>query len=387
MTTLSNKVRLTQFCVAILAGAFWAGSAQAVPNFASQYDKKCSYCHNSWPQLNAKGRQFKELGYRMPGDEVSLGDYLQDLEAVPMSALLVARPYDKKERGDVKIRALHEVELIVAGALNKFSGWFEIEAEDETNFDPEIKNAVLTYNHSPAVNLQFAWGQTLWSDPYGFLGDHFRLTRGHVGVIDQSFGGADGGARLRDNRQQVSVNGRLADKVFYSVGWGGEGKDAEGVDGDTVHARIAFDATEDIMIGGFVIDGSSNGVGTDPDRDYSRWGIDTQVNFGDARIQGAYVMATDDNVTATAEEDNEVFSVQGLYTFRSDTGRPTWVPLIRYDSFEKSDGNDTAEALTFNVQYYLTENTRGYLEYFHQLDAFTGSQETDRLTLQLFLAF
>ncbi len=70
MKIFSKNGLITQFFVVILVGAFWVSSAQAVPNFARQYDKKCSYCHSAWPQLNAKGRQFKELGYRIAGEEV-----------------------------------------------------------------------------------------------------------------------------------------------------------------------------------------------------------------------------------------------------------------------------------------------------------------------------
>jgi hypothetical protein len=52
---------------------------------------------------------------------------------VPISAILVARPYDKKESGDKKVRALHEVELIFAANItNNWSIFFELEAADET---------------------------------------------------------------------------------------------------------------------------------------------------------------------------------------------------------------------------------------------------------------
>lgn len=324
----------------------------------------------------------------MPGEAtVELGDYLQDLETLPLSAVLVARPYDKKEGQDKKIRALHEVELMIAGAVNKFSAFFELEAEDETDFNIEVSQAVVAYNHSQAINVQFAWASFLWSDPYGFLGDGFRLTRGHVGAIDQRFDGADGAARLRDNRQSVSVSGRPVERLFYSVGFAGEAKDAEGAGGDSLFGRLAYDVTDDIMIGGFFIDGSTDGTGTDPDRDFSRWGFDTQLDIGNTRIQGAFVSATDDNPTATDDGTNDAFSLQAFYTFRSETGGPTFVPLIRYDSYEQFDGSDDAAALSFNLAYYLTENTKGYVEYFKQLDAFVGKEETDRLTLQLFLAF
>jgi hypothetical protein len=52
----------------LLAGSFAIASftAEAVPSFARETGKSCSYCHNAWPQLNKKGRSFKELGYRLP---------------------------------------------------------------------------------------------------------------------------------------------------------------------------------------------------------------------------------------------------------------------------------------------------------------------------------
>ena len=367
-----------------LVGVAWTLPANAVPAFAHQYDKKCSYCHTAWPQLNQKGRQFKQQGYKLESDEVvQLGDYLQDWENVPFSGLLIARPYDKKERDDAKIRAVHEAELIVAGAFNKFSGWMEIEAEDETGFEPEVGNLVLSYHHNDWFNLQFLYAPFLWSDPYGMYGDHFRLTRGSVGVIDQAFEEADG--TLRDARQQVGAYGRIMDKVFWNVGWSGEAEDAEGVDANFVHGRLAFDITDDIMIGGFIMDGECKSCA--PSRDLMRWGIDGQVDFKNLRLQAVYVDAEGDNATATAEEDNSVFSAQAFYTFTKETGRPTFVPLIRYDSFEKSDGTDQSEALTFNLGYYITQNVKVYAEYLHQLDAFSGEKETDRFTLQLFLAF
>lgn len=367
-----------------LVGVMWTLPAKAVPAFAHQYDKKCSYCHAAWPQLNAKGRQFKEQGYKLESDEeVQLGDYLQDWEKVPLSALLIARPYDKKERADTKLRALHEAELIVAGAFNKFSGWFEIEAEDETGFDPEVGNLVLAYHHNEWFNLQFLYAPFLWSDPYGLYGDHFRLTLSHVGVIDQTFEGSDGS--LRDSRQQVGAYGRIMDKLFWNVGWNGEADNAEGEDASSIHGRLAFDITDDIMVGGFVMNGECSSCS--PHREFIRWGIDGQADFKNFRLQAVYVDTEGDNAAATAEEDNNVFSVQGFYTFTKETGRPTFVPLIRYDSFEKSDGTDDKEALTFNLGYYITQNVKAFAEYYHEIDAFAGSKETDRFSLQLFVAF
>lgn len=147
-------------------------TAQAVPSFARDTAKNCSYCHNAWPQLSKKGRLYKELGYRLPdGERLAFKEMVEEDKHVPVSAVLVARPYDKKDSsGDANMRALHEVEVIVAGRVGKsWSGFFEIEAEDEAQgefgFEVGIPAAVLSYNHSKAVNVQLNWGEALWADP------------------------------------------------------------------------------------------------------------------------------------------------------------------------------------------------------------------------------
>ena len=71
-------------------------SANAVPQFSREYDRPCSACHTAWPQLNQKGREFKENGYR-DVDEVGQN---KSFENFPISTVLVARPYDKKASED-----------------------------------------------------------------------------------------------------------------------------------------------------------------------------------------------------------------------------------------------------------------------------------------------
>jgi len=69
------------------------------------------------------------------------------------------------------------------------------------------------------------------------------------------------------------------------------------------------------------------------------------------------------------------------------TGKPTWVPLIRYDSYERNDGNDQFNELTLNVGYYFRENAKGFIEYWQQLDTPDGVFEDSRLTLQMKVGF
>ena len=416
----------------LLAVGFGLASitAEAVPSFARDTGKNCSYCHNAWPQLNKKGRLFKELGYRLPDSERMTFKAMVEENAVPVSAVIVARPYDEKykekdDNSDTKTRALHEVEVIVAGAVGKnWSGFFEMEAEDEdTNargFELGVPAAVLSYNHSDILNVHMTYGDMMFSDPYGFIGDHFRMTRGHVAFIDKSFGGVDGS--LRSTRQNVSVSGRITDSLFYSAGLSGEADDAEGVEAGTIHARVAFDATDDIMVGGFIIDGSVEAVGagsastafvactaagvpqpscTGPgdvaavtvpgsaaieQRDYQRLGIDAQADIGNTRVQFAYVAGTDDTTTPGTEVDNDVMSVQAYYVMKTGTGAPTWVPLIRFDSFESNDGKDQDDEITLNVTRYFEQNIKGYIEYWTK-SAEDSNNDEERLTVQIAVGF
>jgi hypothetical protein len=400
--------------ILLMSGIVWTSSAQAIPAFARKYDKACASCHTAWPQLNRAGRMFKEAGYQFPSDPKEaqqISDFLYLDKSFPISATLVARPYDKKDNSRKKVRAIHEIEIIMAGVLGKqWSGYFEIEAEDETNFDPEFAPAVLNYHYNKALNLQFVWGPMFWADPYGFLGDHFRLTRGHVGVIDQKFGGADKDGKLRSTRQNVILSGRPMNKLFYSVGFSGETSDAEGVDASNVSGRVAIDVTRNIMIGAFAVSGETEEssttstttatVGgtpnvvvetttTTPKRDFNRRGLDAQADIGNARIQAAFIKAEDDNSTLpvpTSKDKNDAWSIQGIYVFKVGK-RPTWVPVIRLDNYEKSAGVDEYTELTLNLTRYFTQNIKAYIEYWDQLDVPTGEKEDRRLTLQIVAAF
>jgi hypothetical protein len=390
---MNSNTRNVLISITITLGLLLSSVAQAVPSFARKHELNCSGCHTAFPQLNATGREFKENGYRFlnteeGSDMMQISDALQLDHSVPVSAILVARPYDKKDSGNEKIRALHEVEIIIAGSIgNNWSGFIEIEAEDETGFEPELAPAVLTYNQSKEFNLQFVYGSTYWADSYGILNDHFRLTRGHVGAIDQRYGGADANGRFRSNRQSVGAYGRFSDRYFYNVNISGTAGDPEGENASIVSGLFNADITDEIMVGAFFMNGEDEMTM----RDFSRTGLQFQADLQDLRLQGLYIAGTDDrdplDVRAPGEDDNDAFSLQAIYTILNDSLRPTWVPLIRLDSYETNDGLDSYDELTLNVSYYFTQNIKGYVEYWDRYDAPLATQEDSRITLQLVAAF
>ena len=391
-----KTINLLSYSIAVIFTLI-STSADAIPAFARKYDAKCSSCHTAYPQLNAAGRKFKEAGYAFPkvkGEESISGKLNWD-EVVPISILIKSRPYDKKSTGEKKLRAIHEVEILAAGRLSdRVSGFIELEAEDEdTNergFEIGVAHGWLTYTHNDALKLQAAWAPLLSTDPYDTYSSGRRLTRGTQSVVDLSFGGADGG-KLSSSRQAVSVFGRPIRSFYYSAGVAGLAGDAEGEGFATYYGRIAFDISTNVMVGALAVSGTCDAmIGTTVcatnDRDYTRLGLDSQIDIGGIRLMGSFVAATDDDATATAEEDNNAWYLQGQYAFK-DKGRPTTVAILRFDDYEENNGVDTFSAATANVTYYFTENIKGFIEYYDLYDAPTPDDEFSRVTVQAEAAF
>lgn len=378
------------------AVAFFPEAGDAMPMFARKLGMSCSSCHTAWPALNADGRNFKENGYKLDRDEEPdevLSDFLEWDKSFPIGAHIKARPYDKQDSGDEKLRAIHEVEVLVAGVLYKnVSGHFEVEAEDEDDFEPSIAGASIGYHHSKAINLQFIWGPLHGWDPYDTYGVR-SLTRGDPAVVDQPYGGADNNEGLSTRRQMVALYGRPSERLFYSLGRSGVAGDAEGVNPNNIHGRLAFEFRPDIMVGLFGVEGKWEDTATNIDRDFSRYGIDAQAEFplsfgplsGNLRLQGVYLQAEDERAT-NGQEDNTAWYGQGWYAVTKGD-RPTWVPLIRFDNYERNDGREDFQELTLNLGYYFTENIKAFAEYWDQLDVPSGVDEDSRFTLQLEVAF
>lgn len=395
-----------------------SNAVSAIPAFARKNSISCSSCHSAWPALNKTGRAYKENGYRfapLQVPNITVSDHLKWDESLPVSVILVARPYDKKDSGETKVRALHEAELMIGGPMGEnMSGFFEMEAEDEdTNargLEVGIPLAQLTYNQSEAFNLQFSYGGLMYFDPYNTYTDSRRLTRGHLTTLG-SYGGADNGSNLRSGHQNITAFGRPVNNVFYGVSFSGSGGDAEGEEPATVMARVAYEITPDIMLGLMSVSGKTRASSSSsfyeidqdstsltfgelvlvpaaftPERDFARTAIDLQVVIQKHLTITAVAMnATDDNSGATAELENDAMYVQALYV-NHDNGRTNWAPLIRYDNYDKKAGAETITELTLGMNYYFSDNVRGMFEYWDRAGDGTTADD-NRITLQLLAAF
>lgn len=365
-----------------------ADAANAIPAFARKYDMKCSNCHYAFPSLNATGRRFKEAGYRFDTEGVedetlNVSDLLQLEKHVPVSVLFISQPYMKESNGQSHIQALHGVDLIGAGTLSRqWSGWFEIGIDDENDFSPELESGTVTYRHNDGLNFQMSYAPFFWSDPYGLLLGHFRMTDQLQAILASPFGGADNDGTLGDSRQEVTVYGRPMEKLFYSASVGGSAGDTEGQNPSNFAGRVAYDITDKVMVGAYGVSGEDGATNLE----FSRWGLDFLADVEDFRFQGGFTVATDDQ-PAGGDQDNNAYSLAGMWVKRTDDGRPVWSPIIRWDRAETNDGHDNFNGVTLNFTYYVTQNVKVFAEVFDQYDAPTNDDEFTRFLVQVQAAF
>jgi len=379
--------------------------AKAIPAFARGQNIECSGCHTAFPSLNSFGRSYKTRGYRLVDakKDTTVTDFTKEITKLPIAAAIISRPYTKDDPGNKEIRAIHEVELFLGGVFYRnLSGFVSLEAEGEDGFGNVLALAVLNYDFNNSLNLQIAYAPTFFADPYDTLSSARRLTAAHYNVLNDKFGKTDNNDKLRHSRQQVSLFGRLInDRLFYNVGIGGLTGDNVANQSTVGFGRLAFDITPSMMVGAFGVSGKcdvttssdfvddcgmdANGNVAASDRNFSRYGLDTQLDFGSSRLTGVYLTAEDDLVNANGSETNVDYYAEAMY-FGKAAGHLI-VPLIRFQSSEVNDGKDTTKGYVAGVSYYFLENFKGSIEYGSDTSVPAGETKSSNFTLQLHAAF
>ncbi len=379
--------------------------ANAVPAFARYKHLQCSACHVAFPALNKTGRLFKTNGYRFQSPESTDrdSDFSGEVSQFPMAAAIISRPYTKDDPGNAEIRAIHELELFAGGILyKKLSGFIEVESEGEDGFGGVLGLAALNYDFNKSFHLQLAFAPTFFADPYDTLSSSRRLTAAHYNILNDKFGLADNGDKLRHSRQQVSVFGHVADdKLYYNVGVGGLTGDNVANESTVGFARVAYEFMPNLMVGAFDLSGTCKAsstsdfvenCGTDvagnpalSDRSFSRYGLDSQIDIGLLRLTAVYLSAKDDFVNRGGSETNNDAYVQATYF--GDWGGRRIVPLLRYQTSEVNDGRDQTDRYLVGVTYYVDENLKASLEYADDVSTPDGVDGSSNITLQVMAAF
>lgn len=370
----------------------------ANPSFSRQNDLKCHACHTVWPNLNAFGRNFKENGFRLePGAAVP--DHLLKLdegtwiEKVPIvSAKLNGRLIDKTEGNDRQLRIFHEAELFLAGnASNNFSFNVTLEAEDEltvdgSHFEVFMDQAFAGWHPREWGNVVLGYGPIFAADPYNSLASgNRRVTRSDKSPLTGSF---DSSFAFVEPTQFATFHGRTGG-LYYAGSIGTGNDDPEGEDDTDTLGRVAYDIpvlkSEDsdsgLAIGGFFLDATNKDTfGVDLDQDFTRFGIDFNVETGGFQAYGLW-LNTDADVDALGTEvSNDAAYVEALYLFQRNN-RPTFYPVLRWQSVETNDGADNIDAIAALFGGYLRPNINLNLEYFKTTEHPNPASETYRWTL------
>ncbi len=374
--------------------SFFSADLQGITAFARKHNLKCTNCHSVFPKLNATGRAYKLRGYRLE-EEVKgetqknqkISNSLIIEKKFPVTALVKGYAFDKKKDKDQKTRPFHELELMIGGNLFKnMSAMIEIEAEDEGDFKPGVELGVIGWNLSPYFNVVTGYGPYFWEDPYDTMADGGRrLTRAHKAPFDITSSYASG-VRLRKGNQFMSVFGKYKG-LYYSAGYHRDLGDPEGAGGEDFHVRAAYEFTPEfgstatnISVGGFGLFGKQNVTGGVSD--FTRAGFDLQAEIGDNLNVLFFFLSSKDDFVAGGSESNTAWYGEFFWVFYNKEFSPTFVPLVRLESYQKANGSLSYTDLTANISYMFAENVKLTLEYWANLSVPAAGKKGNRITAQ-----
>lgn len=380
----------------------------AVPSFAREYNMSCSSCHANWPRLTEVGRQFKENGFKLDDDNGNeISKYLTLDKNIPISVRLNMRLLDKRtSKGEnskigekkkermLKMRALHEVELFLAGSAGKEISFFvELEAEDEwpglTDVDVDFGEKTIKKTGPSGTQIQVVKGYI--AKKYN---DQFQLHAGYASpfVVD----GHNTVSLMRNIRHEwaisrkgflptesqfISVSGRTLDNLLYIASWSGNGG-LEGKDPRDFSGRLAFDLADDIMFGGYYQGGKVFGTGDagESEDNFRKYGIDLQTEINNLALNA--IMGWKD------EDGSEDIAVS--LSFQHSIMQERFLSYaynIVLSQYTKLDGRNTfKEGGVFITKFLKSDNAKAQLGWEGEFVSPKSSKES-RYTAVVDLAF
>lgn len=112
--------------------------ASAIPAFSREHGLKCNECHAPFPLLNEFGMEFKQRGFRLPGED---GKYPWQLNALPVSVIGTMQyrnahedaPVTGARLKTVSKAEIDEIELMAAGTAAPKIGYLAEFAQEVAN--------------------------------------------------------------------------------------------------------------------------------------------------------------------------------------------------------------------------------------------------------------
>jgi hypothetical protein len=321
----------------------------AVPGFARGSDVTCTHCHTVWPQLNATGREFKKTGY----SDVSLKAIDEGLSLnvdVPVSGRLNMRLIDKRtsrlstadtlrsQDKQLKVRALHEAEVFLAGRAGERVSFFaEVEAEDEwpdpngdaPGFQMQLATGAVQVLLNEYVTAYGGYASPFYADGYNTL-DYHKTHRREWSAAGKGF--------VPGSSQVIGLAAH-GDRVSGLVAWGGNPGDLEGHDPKDFTGRVAVDVTPSLMVGGFgnLSKAYDSSTGESEDKT-TRYGVDAQVEVNGLAVNAVFAIRDDD----VANETENNISVEALYSAEVESKIVSVVaPYVAVDRYTIMDGEES----------------------------------------------
>jgi len=386
--------------------------AYAVPTFARKHNMPCSACHAAFPKLNDFGKQFRDNGYRMPGDE---GTYIFK-EAVPISAAVnVAWESESEEVGGTKDSRnsidLEEARLFAGGTLAPEVSYYA----DLKLFEKEPSDAVELQEAVSGEHLQaFVIFDDIFPDliPKGYanvaigvreldlpVSPMRRLTESQYLIFNTMpmamNATADefmNGLMFMTPQTGIEIKGNLPQGLHYGVSLiNGRGSLTDNNDRKDIYGNIRYTRNgHTIGILGYngktVLDKVDDlaVVGTGPNADITRYALSADLNLQKLNLFGMYMLmkdSYDEELMYSAMDGAKERKFAGWFVEADYLLKPGLVAVIRWDSVSDDDNKKDQTQATANLNYLFAENVKCHLEY-SQLETDEGFNTSLEATTQ-----
>ena len=353
----------------VLAGVVLlsARRASAIPSFSREHGLKCSDCHAGFPQLNEFGMEFKQRGFRLPGED---GKYPWELKSLPVSVIGIMQylnahednPVTKARLSTTSKAEIDEIEIMAAGTAAPKVG-FLAEFAQEVSAGGSFGNEQIWMQFSdllPASALNLRAGRML-NEQY-YLSQKRRLTfQRYLAPVTFNVTGAE-------------LNGFWSG-VRYAAGAVNDERE-EGVNTPAVNLNKKLQGFYawgtytlwDHIVGVRYINTKANSDHPSPIIDgRTRQQLDATLNlrFGRGQVLLGYYYNWD--IGGIARQDRRNYLVEGIFEVlpekffldaryeMQDTGVVTGSP----NNPAKANGT----LVTIHGSYYVTQNVRAVAEF------------------------
>ena len=390
-----NRLLFFIFIIAVLifSGITAPETVEAMPFFARQISKNCTFCHSAFPKLNETGRIFLSNGYRFAENAEDGWKEVKDSITLPLSAEIeIEGKYNMDKTSGARATSsdmvVEEVELSMAGAMGKAGKISALAMVAVEQVDPSGGGATTYETSIPSVFVQV-------NDLIGLVGEgRLNVKAGQWEIALPFLSSWQGVVKNRylaektlniftPSQRAIELNGSVVapEKSTlpthrYSIGLAREDvrSDAK-LQG--YYATYTATLMEKYNLG--VIYRYDKEMSTGPDIINRKYGIAGEAEVGPAIITLGYFNATPDGGNYTTNYLSEALLMP----------TPTLVFGARYD-IVKEKGKTAANAATLMARYNILSNVFTQLEFrnLKDNDHITSSNEDeDRIRLLLVALF